>query len=247
MRYTDTTIWTRLADKYAVRDFVKSRGLENILIPLLGKWDDANDINYDQLPDMFVLKCNHDSGSVYVINKDKGYDKNIINENLNKHLHYKFRSKFEEHYSYIQPCIIAEEYLEQTDINFTNSLVDYKIWCFDGKPYSIWACYNRTHECTYVNVYDLEWNCHPEHSVFTHHYRDGKGKLPKPKSLKEMLNVASVLSKGFPQVRVDLYNIDGKIYFGEMTFTSASAIMDFYTPDYLVELGNQVVLPQPTK
>lgn len=148
----------------------------------------------------------------------------------------------EPHYNYIKPRVIAEEYLQQDDMPFSSSLVDYKVWCFDGKPYCIWTCYNRNTEAAYTNVYDLEWRVHPEHSVFTDHYRDGKGKLPPPRYLNEMLQAAMSLSVGFPEVRVDFYIVDGHLRFGEMTFTSLCGRMNYFNKEFLIEMGNQVKL-----
>lgn len=244
MCFSDTSEWVRLADKYLVRDFVKERGLEHILTKLYGVWDKAEDINYDELPEKFVIKCNHDSGSTHFVDKSRGFDKNQINKDLS----YRLKQKFgyvscEPHYNRIKPCILAEELLENRDISFSSSLIDYKFWCFDGKPYSLCAYYNRTSESTYVNEFDLEWNVHPECSVFTSHYRNGMGKVPKPKNFSKMIEYAGILSKGFPAVRVDFYNIEGRIYFGEMTFTPSAGRYDRYTKEYLVELGNQIVLP----
>lgn len=248
IRYSDISIWAICSDKYKVRDFVAKRGLSNILIKQYGVWENAFDINFDLLPDKFVLKCNHDSGSSYIINKHKGFNQETIVNALNTQLKRKYGYVHGEMwYNEIKPLIIAEEFLEQKDDLWTTSLVDYKIWCFDGKPFSVWACYSRSSECTFVNIYDLNWQVHPEHSVFTDHYRDGKGLIPKPKKFDEMLQIAAILSKGFPEVRVDLYNVDGQIYFGELTFASLCGFMDFYTTDYLEELGNQVSLPPKKK
>ena len=94
-----------------------------------------------------------------------------------------------------------------------------------------------------MEVHDLDWNYLPEKSVFTDHYRDGKGIVPKPEKLNEMLKAAAILSQGFPEVRVDLYEHEKNIYFGEMTFTSNGGYMDFYTKDFLLELGGYVKLP----
>lgn len=244
MCFSDTVKWSECSDKYKVRDYVKSKGLEHILVKLYGKWDKAEDIDYDLLPNKFVLKCNHDSGTCFILDKKMGFDKEAVNKELNRKLKIKFGYQNREtYYNRIKPCIIAEEFLESNDNVFSSSLIDYKIWCFDGKPYSIWACYSRSKECTYVNIYDLDWNVHPEYSVFTNHYRDGKGKVPKPKTLEEMLKAAATLSKGFPEVRADFYEVNGKLYFGELTFASLCGMMDFYTDDYLKELGDQVILP----
>lgn len=242
--YSDTSEWTLLADKYRVREFVRERGLDHLLVPIYGVWNKAEDIDYDSLPEKFVLKCNHDSGSVFIIDKSKGYSKMIINKELNNTLKRKFGYiGCEPHYNKIKPCIIAEKFLEDSSNSFSKTLVDYKVWAFNGKVKSLWVCYNRTKEAVFVNIYDTNWNCHPECTVATDHYRDGLGIVPRPQNLNEMLRAASILSKGFPQVRVDFYEVNGILYFGEMTFSSIGGRMDVYTKDYLEELGKEVVLP----
>lgn len=246
IRYSDISMWSKCSDKYRVREFVEQRGLGHLLVKLLGVWENAEDIDFDSLPDKFVLKCNHDSGSCHIIDKSETNDFHSVIEDINRRLKTKYGYVHcETWYNNIKPLVIAEEFLEQADDNsWSTSLIDYKIWCFDGKPYSIWTCYSRSSECTYVNTYDLDWQVHPEVSVFTDHYRDGEGLVPKPKNLDEMLSAAAILSKGFPEVRVDFYIVGDKLYFGELTFASLCGLMDFFTPEYLDELGEQIVLPR---
>ena len=242
--FGDVSKWAICSDKYRVRQFLKERGLEDIAVKLYGVWENADDIDYDALPDKFVLKCNHDSGTCIIVDKNVPYNKEEINRILNTALKVKFGYiNGEIYYNKIKPCIIAEEFLTNHNCTFSTSLVDYKIWCFDGKPYCTWACYSRSKEGTYVNVYDNDWKVHPEYSIFTDHYRDGKGVVPKPKTFNKMMEVAAQLSKGFPEVRVDLYEVDNKVYFGELTFMTLSAFIDFYTKDFLLELGKQCKLP----
>lgn len=245
---TDTSKWSVLADKYAVREFVEERGLGALLVPLYGHWMDANDIDFDKLPNSFVLKDTHGSSTNIVVRDKSKIDTAAIRKTLQRWIKTKYGvAEGEVHYKNIVPSIIAEKLLVDNNCSFSESLVDYKVWSFDGKPYSIWACYNRTKEYAYVSQYDLNWNYHPECSRFTQHYRDGGNVVPKPSTLLQMLDAASILSKGFPEVRVDFYEVDGKLYFGEMTFTSAGGHMDFYTQEYLNELGNQIVLPYGKK
>ena len=242
--YGDTSKWPDLTDKLKVRDYVSQKGYADILTKLYGVWDDARKIDFEALPEKFVLKCNHDSGSCHIIDKSKKYNKEEIVNELNKSLKKKYGYiHCEPHYNKITPCIIAEEFLQMPVGHFSSSLVDYKIWCFNGKPYSIHTIYNRTKNSISVDFYDLDWNAHPEQQIITNHYRDGKGLVPKPESLDKMLEIASSLSEGFPEVRVDLYNVGGKIYFGEMTFTSNYGQMDNITMDSLKELGDLVKLP----
>ncbi len=244
MCYSDTSEWVRLADKYRVREFVEERGLGHLLTQLYGVWDNADDIDYDSLPEKFVLKCNHDSGSTYFIDKTKGFDIDNLNSTLNQRLKRKFGYlNCEPYYNKIKPLIIAEEWLEDKSNDFSTSVIDYKFWCFDGQPYRLCAYYSRSAEAAYVNEFDLDWNVHPECSIFTDHYRDGQGKVQKPVMFDKMVEYVKILSKGFPLVRVDLYNIGGKIYLGEMTFSPGCGRYQRYTQEYLIELGNQIVLP----
>jgi len=246
--FGDTSKWPICADKYRVREFLKERGLEHLAVKFYGVWNDANEIDYDSLPEKFILKCNHDSGTCIVVDKKKGFNREEVNQKLNDSLKVKFGYiNGELFYNKIMPCIIAEEFLESHDCSFSSTLVDYKIWSFDGRPYCTWTCHNREKGHSYVNVYDMDWNVHPEHSVFNDHYRDGKGLVPKPKTFDKMIEAASILSKGFPEVRVDFYEVDGKLYFGELTFMTLFGQIDFYTKDFLLELGNQCVLPTDNK
>ena len=115
---------------------------------------------------------------------------------------------------------------------------------FDGRPAYVWVCFNRTSHSTDVAVYDLDWNFHPEFSISTSHYKLCTKTLPRPKALDEMVQMASVLSKGFPFVRVDLYEVGGKPYFGEMTFTPAAGFNTFFSYEFQMVLGNKIILPQ---
>ena len=243
MANTDTSLWTKCADKIAVRDYVKEKGLSDILTHLYGTWTDARDIDFETLPNKFVIKCNHDCGSTHIIDQSKGFDKEGLIKELNDRIRERFGySSCEPHYTRIKPQILAEEFLCSPSDSFSSSLVDYKVWCFNGRPCYIWAAHNRTKEHVYTNVYDLSWHVHPEKSVFTNHFRDGEGVVPKPKSFNRMMEAAAVLSEGFHQVRVDFYDIDGVLYFGEMTFSSAAGRMEYFTDEFQREMGSMVKL-----
>lgn len=241
--YSDTSLWSVCADKYKVRDYIAQKGFSDILVNLYGRWDNANQIDFDKLPNQFVLKTNHGSGDVIIVRDKSSLDIPKIRKKLNNLLHevYGVRT-VEPHYRRIKPCVMAEELLTN-NCAFSDSLVDYKIWCFNGRPHHIWACYNRTKNYVYVETHDLQWNYIPEASVFYDSFREGGGRIPKPSCLDYMLKVASSLSEGFPEVRVDLYEVNNKVYFGEMTFTSQGGYMEFYSKEYLKEMGNLVVLP----
>lgn len=242
---SDTTAWTRLADKYQVREYVKEKGLEHLLVPLLGVWDDARKIDFGKLPRKFVLKCNHDSATAMFIDKySPDFNRGYICKQFNGYLKRNFGDYGELHYRGIPPRIIAEQFLEMTDTEkeLSTSHIDYKVWCFNGKPSYVWCFYDRSRRAVHLDVYDLDWNYHPEYTVTVGHYKKGLGVIPKPQSLHQMLEAASILSAGFPQVRVDFYDIDGKLYFGELTFTSAAGMMKCFTPDFLKILGDKTVI-----
>lgn len=244
--YSDTSLWPNLADKYEVRKYVSERGFSDSLVKLYGKWDKVEDIDWNSLPNHFIIKTNNGSGDVIkCYNKNTfDYQKNI--KTLKKLLHLKFGYDMgEQQYAKIRPCIIAEELLDSNNQAFkSDSLIDYKFLSFNGKPTYIWVCFNRTHHSTDVAVYDLDWHFHPEFSVSTSHYKLCTKPLPRPKALEEMLHMASVLSKGFPFVRVDLYEVGGKAYFGEMTFTPAAGFNTFFSNNFQMILGKKIILPQ---
>lgn len=240
---SDTSSWSRLADKYHVRNYLEEKGLGHLLVPLYGKWEKTKDIDFSTLPEKFVLKTNHGSGEVIIVKDKSKINEDKIRSKMKEYLSYTYGYyQGEPHYMKIKRCIIAEALLEEKENTFSTSLVDYKVWCFHGKPYCVWACYSRSAECTYVGSYDLDWNYHPEHSIFTDHYRDGGPCVTKPKTFDEMMAAAAKLSEGYPEVRIDFYDVDGKLYFGEMTFTSAGGFMPFYTKEYQLEMGNQIKL-----
>ena len=245
--FTDTSEWTRLTDKYAVREYVKECGLENILIPLYGHWDDPKKIDWNALPKSFVLKSNNGaSANTVKIVKDKdSLDIPKVTKEMEEWLTHKIGMETTEfHYLGIEPCIIAEQLLENDEETkaYTSTLIDYKIWCFNGKAYAIWTCMNRNLDGAEVATFDHDWNYHPEGSVFNKDYKQQPHLCPKPACLEEMIEAAEKLSKPFPVVRVDLYCVGGKVYSGEMTFTSNGGTNDFYTDDYLLEMGQQIDL-----
>lgn len=238
--HSDTSKWTPLADKYRVREYIKECGLEDMLVRLYGKWNRAEDIDWDSLPRQFVMKTNHGSGDALICRDKDTLDKAYWTAYFGKLLTKQFgRIMGEPHYNKIQPCIIAEELLDNTKQQVAStSLVDYKVWSFRGCPAYIWACHNRTKEACEVGVYDLDWRMHPEYSNSTSHYVLSSQPIPRPKSLERMLQAASILSKDFPELRVDFYEVNGKPYFGELTFTSAAGLNSFYTQEFLNILGD---------
>jgi hypothetical protein len=244
--YGDTSQWPLLADKYRVREYVAEKIGEEYLIPLIGKWDTVDEIDWDQLPQQFVMKCNNGSGDVLVCPDKKKLDKEKTLQYFRKTLQTPYGILTgEEHYKQIKPCIIAEELLDgSTQPNKSQSLVDYKIWSFDGKPEFI-VCYSNRHNKYYceIGVYDRNWDAHPEYLCYSSHYIPEQKLMPKPASLDTMLRIASILSKGHPQMRVDMYDVNGQIFFGELTLTSSGGYMLHFTQAFLNKLGALTVLP----
>lgn len=244
--YGDTSSWPMLADKWAVRQYVKDCGLEDILVKSYGRWDNAEEIDFDALSYPCVIKTNHASGTnLFLREKPAQEELPAIREQLNTWVNTKFADLFAEpHYGKIKPCILAEEMLiEEHAVSTT--LIDYKLYAFDGMVRCIWACYNRTPMHVDVATYDLDWNYHPEYSIFNDHYAKGalNGKLQKPINLEKMIEAACILSKGHPQARVDFYEVNGKLYFGEMTMTGQGGYNPFFTHEFLLEMGALCKLP----
>lgn len=237
--YTDTSLWTKCADKYLVRAFIKEKGYEDYLPKLYGKWDNASDINFNELPESFVLKSNNGCGTVYLVKDKAKLNVELTRKELGKWMKrpYGFFAA-QSHYLRIEPCLIAEELLVNVESN-GNSLVDYKIWCFHGKPESILVVSDRAKHSYLLSFYDLEWK-NISRFALRHDSKYYTNKtVPKPKSLNKMIEIAKSLSKDIPQVRVDFYDIEGKPYFGEMTFTTG---FGNYSNDYYKYLGSKIDL-----
>lgn len=233
-----------MADKRQVRDYVEKLGLGDILVKLYATWYKTEDINWDILPDKFIIKANNGDGkgTNKIIDKTKitPPDKEKIVSMVDEWLHRKNIGALhaEPQYKDMKPCVVVEEVLPLE--KGTTSLTDYKMWCFNGKCYYTWICNDRSAggNSAHVMTYDMDWNAHPEFSVFNSDYLRGDI-IPKPKNFDKMVEIAEKLSKGFPELRVDLYNIDGKIYFGELTFTSQGGFMDYFTPEFNKMLGEK--------
>lgn len=243
--YSDTTLWTKLADKYLVREFIKERGCSSILVKLYGVWENPSMIEWDNLPNSFVMKTNCGCGDILICK-----DKQCINkEEWIRHFEKSIKNKCgyergEPHYNSIKPLIIAEELLDPNKQQIpSSSLIDYKIWCFNGVPYCIFVCSNRTYRSFEMSLYDLDWNYHPEYLKESPTHKIANNVIPRPLSLDKMLQYASQLSMRLPQVRVDLYEIDGKPYFGELTMTSAGGFMDYFTAEFLLKMGVMINNP----
>lgn len=245
-RYTEILNWEKLnvdnplkailSDKIKVREWVSEKIGERYLIKRYHQWDRVEDIDFDKLPDQFVLKLNNGSGRNIIV-KDKarfdvGEAKTLLSEWMSQN--YAFcNGGYEIQYKDIVPKIVCEEYLESV----AETVYDYNIYCFHGEPKYIW-CIKGSHrpECQ-ASFYDKDWNM----QEFSFGYPKDPVIAPKPEKLDEMLEMSTILCKGFPHVRVDWYNLpDGRVLFGEMTFTPWSGLRRF-KPDKYDDVFGQLV------
>ena len=242
--YGDTSKWAVESDKYRVREFIRENGLSDILVNLYGQWENTEDLDWNKLPNSFVLKANHGCGDV-VICKDKNLlDKEATLKYYKELLATSFGIETgQKHYQLIKPCLVAEELLDAKQQSVeSSSLVDYKFWCINGIPEYVFVCINRTKTNVEVSLYDTDWKNCSERLVYSDEFRKCGIDIPKPKCFNRMLEVSSILAKNHPQVRVDLYEVNAKVYFGELTFTSACGLMTYFSDDLLEELGRKIKL-----
>ena len=232
--------YTTMVDKYAVKEYVAKKIGPEYVIPLLGVWDRAEDIDFEALPDRFVLKTTHDSGS-YVVCKDKS--KLDISAARKRMAHFLKRKYYdcnrEWPYKYVKPRIIAEEYVEDSA---TRELRDYKFFTFGGEPRVLYIAQGRGRgEPTVADFFDMEFN----HLPFTIDHDMAPTPPEKPRSFELMKTLAAKLSEGTPQLRVDFYEVDGKVYFGEMTFFHCTGMEAFHPEQWDRQFGDWVILPEP--
>ncbi len=239
--YGMTSLMSELSDKYAVRQWVKQKIGEEYLVPLLGVWDSFDQIDFEALPNSFVLKTNNASATNVIVNDKTAMNKRLIREKFNYWLRRPFGliSGLELQYSAIEPKIIAEANLLSDKMK---DLPDYKFFCFDGKVFCSYTMvdYTFNHYNGKLGFFDRDYKLM---DVYRTDYHRISVQIPKPINYEKMVEVAEILSEGFSHVRVDLYNIEGKIYFGEMTFTTNSGYTQFVPDEFDYELGEQWILP----
>ena len=229
--YPNNNLVITCADKYAVRDHIESKGYGETLTPLLGVWDNAKQIDWDKLPNQFVLKCNHGCAYNIVVSDKNRINKEEIIKQLNKWLKEDFGAfNIELHYSKIKPRIICEEFLGE-------NITDYKFFCFNGKPQFIYVSNDLIHDRqAQIGFFYLDGTKMPLK-------RDDYTDIPEvklPDFFDEMLNMAKDLSKDFPFVRVDFFLANDRYYFAELTFTPGAGMMPFNPKKYDLEWGNML-------
>lgn len=228
-----------MVDKYEAKKYVAERIGKEYIIPTLGVWDRVEDIDFNSLPNQFVLKCTHDSGGL-VICRDKSQlnieeAKKKLNRALKNNFYYLFR---EWPYKNVKPRIIAEEYMEDAA---TGELRDYKFFCFDGVAKALFVATERQKvgEEVKFDFYNMKF----EHLDFRQGHPNSKEEISKPETFDVMWSLAEKLSKGVPQLRVDFYEVNGKTYFGEMTFFHHAGLMPFDPEEWDDIFGGWIQLP----
>lgn len=237
--YKDNALITMCADKYRVREYVGKSNRQETLNSLLGVWESPDEINWNDLPEKFVLKCNHGAGYNLICESKSKLDIEATKRKLREWLNEDYwKYAAELNYKDIPKKIICEKYLETEDGLLPE---DYKLYCFDGKVNCIMLCVGRENGTPKFYYFDTEWNVLP-------YSEDGKNlpenfNIPKPQGLEDMINIAEDLAKPFPFVRADFYLIKGKVIFGELTFTPGAGLDSGRLESTDLILGDLLKLP----
>lgn len=229
--------YTQLVDKLAVRDYIREKIGEDYLFPLLGSWNSFDDIDFDALPDKFVLKCNHDSGSVKLITDKSKMDKAALKAFFERRLAMNAYCLGREYpYKDVPPKMMAEAFMEAPNGGGIN---DYKFFCFQGKPKLLFVATDRATDVRF-DFFDMDF----QHlDIVNIHEQSGK-EIQKPSCFEEMKSLAETLSQGMEFVRIDLYEIGGRVYFGEFTFFHGGGFYLFHPAHWEKDLGDLLPLEQ---
>lgn len=238
--HSDTSLWSILADKIEVRRYVEDKWLRSILNEVYEIYNSVNDIDISNLPDSFVMKTNNGCWDTLIVNNKS----NFSNQWIKKYFRKKNKDEhwvilWEYHYRKIKPLIFAEKLLIESDKKW---LTDYKFYCYDWKVKYVTVIYERTEKWFTMCTYDMDWNHLKNIDIQSKYIILGRG-IKKPESFKLMVEICRKLSEGIPFVRIDLYDIDNKPLFGEMTFTPSGGFLKCYTTDFLDELWKLIQLP----
>jgi len=228
--------YTKMVDKFEAKEYVRKILGDEYIIPTFGIWNSFDEIDFDKLPEKFVLKCTHDSGGL-VICKDKSkLDKNEVRRKIEKSLKHNYYLEHREYpYKDVKPRIIAEQFMVDES---GSELKDYKFFCFNGVCKMLFVATDRPFD-TRFDFFDTDFN----HLPFKQGHPLATKKISKPKGFEKMKKIAEKLSVGIPHVRVDLYDINGHIYFGELTFFHFSGNVPFEPSEWDVKIGNWLQLP----
>ena len=231
--------YTKMVDKFEVKKYIKKNIGEQYVIPTIGVYEKFSDINFDKLPDKFVIKCTHDSGTIIICKNKKDFDlpsaRLKINKALRKNFYYQSR---EWPYKNVKPRIIIEPYIEDSD---DKELRDYKFYCFGGKPHVLLLATDRlSGKGLCFDYFDMNF----KHLALTNHWHPNAAVTPhKPKHFELMKRLASQLSNGIPHVRVDFYEANGNVYVGELTFFDMGGQLKIHPDNWEKEWGDLITLP----
>lgn len=236
-------IYTTMVDKYEVKKYVADIIGKEYIIPILAIYNKFDDIDFDKLPDQFVMKCTHDSGTAIICKNKKKFNKNNARKEINKNLkrdYYRYGREWP--YKNVKPRIIIEEYMEDKE---NTQLNDYKLMCFNGKVKCTFVCSERDNKekGLAVTFFDNSWNKLP----FQRHYRNSDKVIKQPKNFNKMIELAELLSKDLTFVRIDFYEVNNKIYFGEITFYPGAGFEEFNPPEWDKKLGSYINLEEVKK
>ena len=238
--YDRNPLYTKLVDKFEVKEWVAARiGCQHV-VPTYGVWDSFDEIDFDTLPERFVLKCTHDSGGLVICRDRSTFDIKVARRKIVRSLKRSFYWQNREWpYKDVSPRIIAEEYLEPAYGG--SDLADYKFFCFSGKAKAMFVATNRFGEGeTCFDFFDMDYN----HLPFTNGHPNAAITPVKPPSFDKMREMAELLSEGIPHVRVDFYESSKGLYFGEMTFSHWGGFVPFNPPEWDKIFGSWIELPE---
>ena len=237
--YNRNSTYTKMVDKYLAKDFIKNVVGEKYVVPTYAVWNNAEDIDVANLPDQFVIKCNHDSKGLVICTDKKHFDvkhaKKKLQKCLNRNFYYLAR---EWPYKDVKPVILAEQYLSDG----TDCLTDYKFFCFNGEPKIMYISQDYG-DNPHTDFFDMDFN------HLDLHMADPNSKEPinKPNCFDEMRELAKKLSSGTPHLRVDFYYVNGQVYVGELTFFHNAGFQKIYPKEWAKKMGQWIELPPQNK
>jgi len=228
-----------MVDKYEAKEFISSLIGDEYIIPSYGVWDSFDDIDFDMLPDQFVLKTTHDCGGVVICKDKKSFNREDAKRFLKAHMSFNYYYEGREWpYKNVKPRILAEMFMENLS---SGDLKDYKVFAFDGRAKALFVASDRqnANEETKFDFFDMEFN----HLNIRNGHPNSKTLCDKPKSLEKMKEIAEKISKGYPHIRVDFYEVNGQLFVGELTLFHFSGFVPFEPDSWDHEFGSWIKLP----